>query len=201
MPVVGTRLSYTPTKVIAGTIDWIVAAITERKIEVPERAHDQFSSPIHIHIGTKGQAIVTFSQLLENVLIDKEIITEQKLVSAFSKHMRVNYVSLDKDFDADVVRLQPDDETLRLPHVGWNELYQTKPSPLFEDIEDETLFYYVHSYQLVPRTDDMAIGMCDYGGRFVSAVQKDNIFAVQFHPEKSQLGGLALIKNFLKMEG
>ena len=113
----------------------------------------------------------------------------------FGEHQGLGWI------DADVVRLKPDDETLRLPHVGWNELYQTKPSPLFDDIEDETLFYYVHSHTLVPRTDDMVVGACDYGGRFVSAVQKDNIFAVQFHPEKIQLGGLALIKNFLKMEG
>jgi len=102
--------------------------------------------------------------------------------------------------DADVVPLNPNDETLRVPHVGWNELYQTKPSPLFDGIEDETLFYYVHSYQLEPRSGDYVVGACDYGGRFVSAVQQDNIFAVQFHPEKSQLGGLALIENFLKME-
>ena len=113
----------------------------------------------------------------------------------FGEHQGLGWI------DADVVRMKPADETLRLPHVGWNELYQTKPSPLFEGIEDETLFYYVHSYQLVPRNRDIVVGECDYGGRFVSAVQQDNIFAVQFHPEKSQLGGLALIKNFLKMEG
>lgn len=103
--------------------------------------------------------------------------------------------------DADVVRLRPADETLRVPHVGWNELYQTKPSPLFEDIEDGTLFYYVHSYRMVPRSDDVVIGECDYGGRFAAAVRKDNIFAVQFHPEKSQRGGLSLLKNFLQWEG
>ena len=122
-----------------------------------------------------------------------ELITNGS--NEFGEHEGLGWI------DADVVRMTPDDETLRLPHVGWNELYQTKPSPLFDDIEDETLFYYVHSYQLVPRTRDIVIGECDYGGRFVSAVQQDNIFAVQFHPEKSQLGGLALIKNFLKMEG
>lgn len=113
----------------------------------------------------------------------------------FGEHQGLGWI------DADVVRLTPDDASLRVPHVGWNELYQTKPSPLFEDIEDGTLFYYVHSYQLHPTSDAVVIGECDYGGRFVAAVQQDNIYAVQFHPEKSQLGGLALMKNFLKMEG
>ncbi len=103
--------------------------------------------------------------------------------------------------DADVVRLHPDDGALRVPHVGWNELYQTKHSMLFDGIEDETLFYYVHSYRLVPHASDVVIGECDYAGRFAAAVRKDNIFAVQFHPEKSQLAGLALLENFLKYEG
>lgn len=113
----------------------------------------------------------------------------------FGEHQGLGWI------DAEVVRLTPNDASLRVPHVGWNELYQTKPSPLFDGIEDGTLFYYVHSYQLRPSTDDMVVGECDYGGRFVAAVQQDNIFAVQFHPEKSQLGGLALLNNFLKMEG
>lgn len=113
----------------------------------------------------------------------------------FGEHAGLGWI------DADVVRMAPDDETLRIPHVGWNELYQMKTSPLFDGIDDETLFYYVHSYHLKPRDPGIVIGECDYGGRFVSAIQQDNIFAVQFHPEKSQLGGLALLKNFLKMEG
>lgn len=102
--------------------------------------------------------------------------------------------------DAEVVPMAPDDEALRVPHVGWNELYQKRPSALFEGIEDEALFYYVHSYKLVSSSQDVVIGECDYGGRFTSAVQQDNIFAVQFHPEKSQLDGLALLKNYLMME-
>lgn len=102
--------------------------------------------------------------------------------------------------DAEVVRLSPDDPSLRVPHVGWNELYHDKPSPLYKDIEGGTLFYYVHSYHLRPANDDIVIGTCDYGGRFVAAIQQDNIFAVQFHPEKSQLGGLTLLKNYLELE-
>lgn len=103
--------------------------------------------------------------------------------------------------DADVVRMTPNDASLRVPHVGWNDLYQTGPSVLFEGIEDGSLFYFVHSFKLRPASRDMVIGECDYGGRFVAAIQQDNIFAVQFHPEKSQLSGLALLKNFLKAEG
>lgn len=117
-----------------------------------------------------------------------------KSSSEFGDHEGLGWV------DATVQRLEPDDAALRVPHVGWNELYQVKDSPLFADIEDEGLFYYVHSYKLVPASQDIVIGECDYGGRFTAAVQQDNIYAVQFHPEKSQLGGLALLKNYLMME-
>jgi len=138
-------------------------------------------------------AVLTLKTPILGICLGFQLIANKS--EEFGEHQGLGWV------DADVVRLTPDDPSLRVPHVGWNELYQTKPSPLFEDIEDGTLFYYVHSYQLHPTSDAVVIGECDYGGRFVAAVQQDNIFAVQFHPEKSQLGGLALLKNFLKMEG
>jgi glutamine amidotransferase len=99
--------------------------------------------------------------------------------------------------DAEVVPLAPADPRLRVPHVGWNELYQARASVLFDDVPDEGLFYYVHSFKLKPATPDVVIGECDYGGRFAAAVQKGSIFGTQFHPEKSQLHGLTMLKNFL----
>lgn len=100
--------------------------------------------------------------------------------------------------DARVTALKPDDEALRLPHVGWNELYQSADCVLFDDIPDESLFYYVHSYALEPENGALVAGECDYGGRFAAAVQSGSIFGTQFHPEKSQLHGLTLLRNFLE---
>jgi glutamine amidotransferase len=109
----------------------------------------------------------------------------------FGKHEGLGWI------DADVVPLDPADAKLRVPHVGWNELYQTRASVLFDDVPDEGLFYYVHSFKLRPAKPDVVIGECDYGGRFAAAVQKGAIFGTQFHPEKSQRHGLTLLKNFL----
>lgn len=101
--------------------------------------------------------------------------------------------------DAPVTRLQPEDATLRVPHVGWNDLSQTRPDCiLFDGIEDGALFYFVHSYRMETPPDGSEIGTCDYGGAFTAAVQKGNVFGTQFHPEKSQQAGLTLLANYLE---
>ena len=102
-----------------------------------------------------------------------------------------------KWIDATVVRMDPKDKSLRVPHVGWNNLKQAKEDVLFEGIPKETLFYYVHSYYIKPNKAEIVIGECEYGDRFAAAIHQDNIYATQFHPEKSQLHGLDLLKNFL----
>ena len=100
--------------------------------------------------------------------------------------------------DAEVTAIEPDDPKLRIPHVGWNELFQCADCVLFDDVPDESLFYYVHSYALRPANPRIVVGECDYGGRFAAAVQSGSIFGTQFHPEKSQLHGLTLLRNFLE---
>ena len=100
--------------------------------------------------------------------------------------------------DARVSRLQPEDPALRIPHVGWNELYQKGDSILFDDIPELPLFYYVHSYKLETSAVETVIGECNYGGTFTAAIQSGSIFGTQFHPEKSQQHGLALLRNFLE---
>jgi len=100
--------------------------------------------------------------------------------------------------DAKVTRFDPTQKDLRVPHVGWNELYQTGDSILFDEVPDDSLFYYVHSYKMDTEDSEIIIGECDYGGRFVSAVQYGSIFGTQFHPEKSQRHGLTLLNNFLE---
>jgi glutamine amidotransferase len=85
---------------------------------------------------------------------------------------------------------------VRLPHIGWNELQIVRHSPLFNGMSPNPIFYFVHSYHLNPKQRDVVVATCDYGRDFVAVLQNDNIFGVQFHPEKSQHDGLRLIKNF-----
>jgi glutamine amidotransferase len=84
---------------------------------------------------------------------------------------------------------------LRLPHIGWNEVFY-KDSALFTNLSFHPTFYFAHSYHCVCDTEEVISARCNYGYDFVASIQKDNIFATQFHPEKSQLNGLQLLKNF-----
>lgn len=96
-------------------------------------------------------------------------------------------------------RLSPDGPDLRVPHIGWNDLIQLRDDPLFTDIPRNALFYYVHSYFIEPTDNDIVIGQCDYGGRITSVLRYRNIWATQFHPEKSQRHGLTLLRNFINI--
>ena len=85
---------------------------------------------------------------------------------------------------------------LTVPHVGWNQVNQRRSHPLFDDVAQESFFYFVHSYFCEPVDENLSIGTTDYGVSFASIVAEKNICGVQFHPEKSQAAGLQLLKNF-----
>ena len=93
-------------------------------------------------------------------------------------------------------RLQPDGSRYKVPQMGWNRVTQSSHA-LWQGVDDESWFYFVHSYYTVPAQPSHSAGVADYGGRFTCAVARDNIFATQFHPEKSADQGLALYRNFL----
>ncbi|MDR2014878.1 MAG: imidazole glycerol phosphate synthase subunit HisH [Azoarcus sp.] len=86
---------------------------------------------------------------------------------------------------------------LKVPHMGWNRVYRRQPHPLWEGIPDGDRFYFVHSYCVQPANPAMTVAETDHGVRFTSAVGQANIFAVQFHPEKSARAGLRLLSNFI----
>ena len=86
---------------------------------------------------------------------------------------------------------------LKVPHMGWNEVKQAQPHPLWAGIADLERFYFVHSYCVDPADRRCIAGLTDYGISFTSAVARDNIFAIQCHPEKSAQAGLALLSNFI----
>ena len=102
--------------------------------------------------------------------------------------------------DGDVVSLADRGASLRVPHVGWNILRTVTPSPLTEDIQSTTSFYFDHSFELQCDARHTA-AVCDYGGDLVAAIRKDNLFATQFHPEKSQSSGLRLLRRFFDAVG
>lgn len=88
---------------------------------------------------------------------------------------------------------------LPVPHIGWNEVTIHRHSLLFNDIENDASFYFVHGFHFVPESSEHLISTCLYGSRLTASVEKENIFGVQFHPEKSQLNGLQLLKNFASL--
>ena len=90
---------------------------------------------------------------------------------------------------------------LKVPHMGWNRVWQSQPHPLWANIEDGVRFYFVHSYYIKSAEPTPVAGRCEYGVEFDVALAKDNVFAVQFHPEKSQKPGLQLLTNFLNWDG
>jgi imidazole glycerol-phosphate synthase subunit HisH len=87
----------------------------------------------------------------------------------------------------------------KVPHMGWNEVNQRRSAPIFKGIADGSHFYFVHSYYVAPKEDSVIAGEASYPDPFCAAIWRDNLFATQFHPEKSQAVGLQLLKNFAEL--
>jgi imidazole glycerol-phosphate synthase subunit HisH len=93
---------------------------------------------------------------------------------------------------------QPDGSRLKVPHMGWNRVRQSRPHPIWEGVPDGAYFYFVHSYFVSPDDAGLEVGASEHGLAFTCAVARDNIFATQFHPEKSAANGLRLYENFVR---
>jgi len=100
----------------------------------------------------------------------------------------------------EVVRFQ-DQAGVKIPHMGWNQAVIRQPVPLMKGIDEGSHFYFVHSYYVVPTDQSVVAVECDYHQRFCAMIWRDNIFATQFHPEKSQHVGLQMLKNFADFSG
>jgi imidazole glycerol-phosphate synthase subunit HisH len=101
---------------------------------------------------------------------------------------------------ADVRKFRPKEvQNLKIPHMGWNTLRIIKKNPLLSLTAEETRYYFVHSYYVQPDDENIIIGASDYGGDFCAVFQNDNVFGVQFHPEKSHRFGLDLFANFMNL--
>jgi len=92
-------------------------------------------------------------------------------------------------------------QRLKVPHMGWNKVHQTMEHPLWNNIDDGSRFYFVHSFYVEAAASEKVVGQCHYGKNFDVALSHNNLFAVQFHPEKSHTAGLQLLKNFVHWDG
>jgi glutamine amidotransferase len=106
----------------------------------------------------------------------------------------------------DVIRFpdplpEPGTERLKVPHMGWNRVKQSRPHPLWAGIDDDSWYYFVHSFHAAPQNAAHRLGETEYSHSFAAAVARDNIVGVQFHPEKSQGAGLRLLANFAAWNG
>lgn len=101
-------------------------------------------------------------------------------------------------FKGEVKKIESSDPNLRIPHIGWNDLTFYKEHPVFAGLPPHPDFYFVHSFHAVPEEKQDLVATCDYGGSITASVSKENIVAVQFHPEKSQKVGFKLLQNFLR---
>jgi imidazole glycerol-phosphate synthase subunit HisH len=108
------------------------------------------------------------------------------------------YAGLDL-FPGEVVRF-PDRPGLKVPHMGWNQVHIRRRAPVLDDVVDGTEFYFVHSYYVVPRDPELIATETDYPDAFTSMIWHDNVFATQFHPEKSQRAGLAILHRFAALQ-
>ena len=98
----------------------------------------------------------------------------------------------------EVVRITPSDPSMKVPHMGWNDLILDSPHPVLDGLTTGNHAYFVHSYHFVVRDSAHRLAHCDYGGDITAIVGRDNMIGTQFHPEKSQAAGLRLISNFLQ---
>ena len=145
--------------------------------------------------------------MLRRLVEDKPILGICVGMQALMEHsMENNGIDCIGLFAGNVKRFADDlqganGDRLKVPHMGWNEVRQTKGHPMWQGIADNSRFYFVHSYFVTPANLDEVVGESSYPVPFACALAKRNVFAVQFHPEKSQTAGLQLYKNFLGWDG
>ena len=118
-----------------------------------------------------------------------------QMLNNFSEEGNINGLGI---IDGRVLKFKPKNHFNKVPHMGWNEVHRPKNHFMWNGIPNNERFYFVHSYYVQPQIRDLVAGECVYEKPFCCAVSKDNIFAVQFHPEKSSQAGLQLLQNFTR---
>ncbi|MBM0637729.1 imidazole glycerol phosphate synthase subunit HisH [Campylobacter sp. VicNov18] len=156
-------------------------------------------------VGSFKEAMLNLKKLDFIEILKEQILIQKKPILGICLGMQL---FLEKGYEGgfceglgliegEVVKFQ-EDLGLKIPHMGWNELEILKQEPLYKNIENKSDFYFVHSFY-VKCKDEFVSAKADYGHKFVASLQKDNIFATQFHPEKSQNLGLKILENFARL--
>ena len=115
--------------------------------------------------------------------------------SEHGEHLGLNWIK----GKVELMKVDSDNKNVRIPHIGWNNLKNFSKTEFFSGIDENPDFYFVHSYCLVPEDASIITSICNHGVDFVSSIQKENIIATQFHPEKSQGNGLKLLNNWYRL--
>lgn len=158
-------------------------------------------------VGAFGEAMANLTALGLVEPLTRRVLTERKPFLGICLGMQLIAESSEENgkfqglgWISGHVRRLPAENGIRIPHVGWNDVRIVESDPLFLKIEDDLNFYFVHTYHFAC-DPARVVAWCRYGADFAAAVRKDNIFAVQFHPEKSQVNGLRLLRNFCRYAG
>ena len=170
---------------------------------------DEISAASHIILPGVGAFDYGMQQLQKSELmplLDEKILTQKTptLGICLGAQMLGNKSEEGNEkglgwIDMDIVKFKFEDHNLKVPHMNWSEIIQQKESVLFNGMFDVPRFYFVHSYYMKPHEKEDALCTANYGGEFTAAVEKDNIYGVQFHPEKSHKFGMKLLENFAKI--
>jgi glutamine amidotransferase len=192
----------------AGNFSSVCNALNHLRLDVIEVRHGtQFEMATHLilpGVGAFAPAMRRLEQLNLIGALKEHVVLRRKPFLGICVGMQV-LASLGREFEehpglgfieGTVDRIDGDGHGLRLPHIGWNDVTPVRSSPIFARMNGAPTFYFVHSYHLVPKKRSVILATCEYGTEVVSAVEQDNIYGVQFHPEKSQHDGLQLLKNF-----
>lgn len=158
-------------------------------------------------VGHFGKAMAYLHSNKLDEALEKAIIEKKKPILGICLGMQLMCQKSEEGetnglgwFDASVTKMQVEDNLkYKIPHIGWNSAKRSKENKLFNSIESDEEFYFVHAYFVAKTINDQILCETTYEGKFISALNKDNIYGVQFHPEKSHGAGFKLLKNFAEL--
>ena len=147
----------------------------------------------------QGMQASGIDQVIRDAVLNKPVLAICVGMQALLERSEENGGSDALGIFKGTVKEFPKTPNLKVPHMGWNKVHQVDPThPMWNNIEQDARFYFVHSFYVEPENQDLVAATCDYGLSFCTAIHQENLFATQFHPEKSHTAGLQLLKNFVE---